>query len=121
SREKIDALKPPVAEQLGVERGRHNRVGARAPARRRLAQHAGKMSGVIARAAQRRLRVVLLLGAEIHAGTGDAPEPESVRPANLVELEVPFVAGIALITAPDLLGRFRITHEREQIASGAVR
>ena len=51
------------------------------------------------------------LGAEVDAGPGHPPELEPAGPADLVELEIRAVAGIALVAAPHLHRGSRIAHE----------
>src|SRR3989454_6594202 len=51
------------------------------------------------------------LGAEVHVPTAHAPQLEATRPADLVELEVPFVARVAVVPAPDLRGGAGVPHE----------
>src|SRR6266542_4140006 len=52
------------------------------------------------------------LPAQVHVRAADAPELEAARPADLVELEVPFVAGVALVPAPDLHRGAGVAHQR---------
>src|SRR6266568_2590566 len=120
--EKVDAFEPPVPEQLRVEWGGHDALARLAAGARRrgFSQHTGKMVRVVTGGGLCGLWVVLPLGAEIHLRAGHTPQPQSVGPANLVELEVPLVAGIALRPAPDLSRRARVAHQREEIACVAV-
>src|SRR5205814_201423 len=64
---------------------------------------------------------IALLPAEVHAAAGDAPEPQAVGPADLVEFEVPLIAGVALGTRPYQARRLGVAHQREQIVGPAFR
>src|SRR2546429_2724767 len=69
------------------------------------------MRCVICRAIERCARLVRSLRAQVDVGSAHTPQLQTARPADLVELEVPFVAWIPLVPAPDLHGRARIPHQ----------
>src|SRR3989475_11618704 len=48
------------------------------------------------------------------------PQLEAARPADLVELEVRFVARVAVVPAPDLRGGAGVPHERRDLAARAT-
>src|SRR5436190_4226724 len=102
--EKIDAFEPPVPKELRVEGGGHDAVTRLAAGahRRGFSEDTGKMVRVGTGGGLCSLWVVLSFGAEVDLRPCHAPQPQAVGPANLVELEIPLVAGIALRTAPDL-------------------
>src|SRR2546427_12543045 len=60
------------------------------------------------------------LGAEVHAPTAHPPQLEAARPADLVELEVRFVARVAVVPAPDLRGGAGVPYERRDLAARAT-
>src|SRR5881275_1808567 len=100
--EKVRSLEPPVSEQLGVER-RDDDTGAVLPLLLRDAlQQVGEMRRVICRAIERCARLVRSLRAQVDVGSAHPPQLQTARPADLVELEVRLVAGVALMPAPDL-------------------
>src|SRR2546425_11664667 len=78
------------------------------------------MFGVVARGVARGSGIVALLPAQIHGAARHTPQPQAIGPANLVELEIPLVAWIPLGARPDLRGRLRITHQREQIVRSTL-
>src|SRR2546422_8665452 len=57
-------------------------------------------------------RLVRALAAQVHVRAADAPELQAAGPPDLVKLEVPLVAGVALVSAPDLHGRAGVAHQR---------
>src|SRR2546430_14656358 len=100
--EEVRSLEPPVSEQLGVER-RYDATGAVPSLLLRDAlEQVGEMRCVICRAIERCARLVRTLRAQVDVGSAHAPELQAARPADLVELEVPLVARVALVPAPDL-------------------
>src|SRR2546427_2823549 len=60
----------------------------------------------------RRRRLVRTFAAQVHVRAGDAPQLQAAGPTDLVKLEVPLVAGVALVPAPDLHGRAGVAHQR---------
>src|SRR5207247_7863666 len=48
------------------------------------------------------------------------PQLEAARPADLVELEVRFVARVAMVPAPDLRGGAGVPYERRDLAARAT-
>src|SRR5438445_12924048 len=60
------------------------------------------------------------LGAEVYAPAAHPPQLEAARPADLVELEVRFVARVAVVPAPDLRGGAGVPHERRDLAARAT-
>src|SRR5689334_9817048 len=77
----VDALEPPVTEQLGVER-RHDQVALGALCE--LTEQRGIMRGMAMAPGARDVRVVRLLQPEIEIRVGHPPELESAGKANLV-------------------------------------
>src|SRR2546426_10782001 len=71
-------------------------------------------------ALERGRRLVWALGAEVYVPTAHPPQLEAARPADLVELEVRFVARIAVVPAPDLRGGAGVPHERRDLAARAT-
>src|SRR5213594_64755 len=65
-------------------------------------------------------RLVGALGAEVYAPAAHPPQLEAARPADLVELEVRFVARVAVVPAPDLRGGAGVPHERRDLAARAT-
>src|SRR2546422_866743 len=57
-------------------------------------------------------RLVRAFPAQVYVRAADAPQLEAPRPADLVELEVPLVARVALVPAPDLHGGAGVAHQR---------
>src|SRR5438445_6424018 len=66
-------------------------------------------------------RVVALFAAEVDGASGHTPQPQAVGPADLVELEVPLVARIALRARPHLTRGTRIADERVEVVGPALR
>src|SRR5438128_4587652 len=60
------------------------------------------------------------LGAEVYAPAAHPPQLEAARPADLVELEVRFVARVAVVPAPDLRGGAGVPYERRDLAARAT-
>src|SRR3989449_5258187 len=60
------------------------------------------------------------LGAEVYAPAAHAPQLEAARPADLVELEVRFVARVAVVPAPDLRGGAGVPYESRDLAARAT-
>src|SRR3989454_1181796 len=116
SGEEVRPLEPPVPEQLGIER-RHD-DGVSPPLavctllHRDAFEQLREVRGVTPRPLERGRRLVGALRAEVHVGTADAPQLEAARPADLMELQVPFVAGVAVVPAPDLRRGARVPHQR---------
>src|SRR2546422_10467424 len=71
-------------------------------------------------ALERGRRLVWALGAEVYVPTAHPPQLEAARPADLVELEVRFVARVAVVPAPDLRGGAGVPHERRDLAARAT-
>src|SRR5712692_8364069 len=71
-----------------------------------------EVGGMPLRPLVRGRRLVRTLPAQVHVCATDAPELQAAGPTDLVELEVPFVAGVALVPAPDLHGRAGVAHQR---------
>src|SRR5947209_3440437 len=65
-------------------------------------QQRREMTAMLTHPAERRGGLVSPLRSEIHVGAGHAPQLEPAGPADLVELEVPLVARVAMVAAPDL-------------------
>src|SRR5437667_9529323 len=65
-------------------------------------------------------RLVGALGAEVYAPAAHPPQLEAARPADLVELEVRFVARVAVVPAPDLRGGAGVPYERRDLAARAT-
>src|SRR5690349_19510239 len=101
-----------MSEQLCVE-GRRDPAGAvRSLAARDGTEQVGEVRCVLRGALGRGSRLVRALVAEIDVRPAHTPELQPARPADLVELEVPLVAGIPLVTAPNLGGGARVPYER---------
>src|SRR5579872_360623 len=110
-------LVPPVSEQLGVERTAED---AGLPclvrmAREHAADECREVGRVRARPFPGPLRHVDLLVGEVALRMRDPPEPEPAGKVALVKLEVPLVARIPRVPAPDLERRLRVTHERHGV------
>src|SRR6266568_7522774 len=71
-------------------------------------------------ALERGRRLVWVLGAEVYVPTAHPPQLEAARPADLVELEVRFVARVAVVPAPDLRGGAGVPYERRDLAARAT-
>src|SRR6266704_2947386 len=71
-------------------------------------------------ALERGRRLVWALGAEVYVPTAHPPQLEAARPADLVELEVRFVARVAVVPAPDLRGGAGVPYERRDLAARAT-
>src|SRR3989449_7229147 len=65
-------------------------------------------------------RLVRAFPAQVYVRAADAPELEAARPADLVDLEVPFVARVALVPAPDLHGGAGVAHQRRDARAHAA-
>src|SRR5207248_9609590 len=106
-RQEVHALEPPVTEQLGIERRDDDLFCAPAPLRllgRDTGEQVREMTAMLTDPAERRGGFVRPLRPQIHVGTGHAPKLEPAGPADLVELEIPLVARVAVMAAPDLHG-----------------
>src|SRR5207245_9394836 len=79
-----------------------------------------EVGGMAPGALERGRRLVGALGAEVHAPTAHPPQLEAARPADLVELEVGFVARVAVVPAPDLRGGAGVPYERRDLAARAT-
>src|SRR2546426_1939149 len=115
-REEVRPLEPPVPEQLGIER-RHDDGVSPPPTvctlfHRDALEQLREVRGVTPRPLERGRRLVGALRAQVHVSAADAPQLETARPADLMELEVPFVAGVAVVPAPDLRRGARVPHQR---------
>src|SRR6185295_10985203 len=97
--QKVGSLKPPMAEQFGIE-WRHDH-GSTIRLRNAI-EEVHEVLGVIGHAPTRRGRIVGLLVAEIDTVPRDAPELQSAGPSDLVELQIRPVARIPAVPAPDL-------------------
>src|SRR5881296_1487229 len=71
-------------------------------------------------ALERGPRVVGALGAEVYVSAAHPPQLEAARPADLVELEIRFVARVAVVPAPDLRRGAGVAHERRDRAARAT-
>src|SRR5438093_7082534 len=60
----------------------------------------------------RRRRLVRTFAAQVDVRAADTPELQAAGTTDLVKLEVPLVAGVALVSAPDLHGRAGVAHQR---------
>src|SRR5439155_6618669 len=129
---------PPVAEQLGVVRGKNQRrtVHDRVESLELLQARAEEMAGVLVRGAQRGLAVINLL----QVGTGDAMILDASETADLrrrqvwphvievevkadvaVEIAIARVARVAFVPAPDLFGGIEVASERGDAVWGEDR
>jgi hypothetical protein len=101
--EPLDALEPPVPEELGVERrAEDGRNGVIEAGREDLVDEIDEVRGVLADTRRGDRGNVGLLVSHVHTGTGDAPVAMTAGPALLVEVEIVLVAGIAGVAGPDL-------------------
>src|SRR5207253_5131212 len=100
--QEVRPLEPPVTEQLGIERRPDN--PAPVGLLREGLEQMNEMGGMPPRPLVRHRRLVGAFPAQVYVRAADAPQLEAARPADLVELEVPFVARVALVPAPDLHG-----------------
>ena len=107
--QEVHSLEPPVPKQLRIER-RHDDPGAM------LCGDAGeqlrKMARMLSDPAVCGARLVGPLRPEIDVGSGDPPQFEAARPADLVEFEVPLVPWVPAMPAPHLHRGARIPHQR---------
>src|SRR3989441_2137390 len=71
-----------------------------------------EVGGMLFRPLVRHRRLVGALPAQVHVRTAHAPQLQAAGPADLVELEVPLVARVALVPAPDLHRGARVAHQR---------
>ena len=111
--DELDPLVPPVSEQLGIER-RHDDRFARGTGSHRVApKHPVHVAGMAPRPRSRDVGLVRLLEPEIRLRMRDAPELESAGEPDLVKLEVAPVPREPTVTTPDLPGRERVAHERD--------
>src|SRR5256885_6185227 len=111
--QEIGTLEPPVPEQLRIE-WRHDDafpspVGLLL---RQALEEMNEVGGMPHRPLVRRRRLVRTFAAQVHVRAGDAPQLQAAGPTDLVKLEVPLVAGVALVPAPDLHGRAGVAHQR---------
>src|SRR2546422_529218 len=58
---------------------------------------------------------------QIYVGARPPPQLQPAGPADLVELEIPLVARIAVVAAPDLHRRSGVAHQRRHALLGAGR
>src|SRR5207245_11469515 len=110
----VRPLEPPVPEQLGIERRHDNGVSLAVCTlfHRDALEQLREVRGVPPCPLERGRRLVGALRAQVHVSAADAPQLETARPADLMELEVPFVAGVAVVPAPDLRRGARVPHQR---------
>src|SRR5207249_10652444 len=99
------ALERRVPERLGVDRCDDD-ASARRPSRcglgRDFAEQVREVARMASRPAARGGGIVRALRAQIDVGSRHPPQLETAGPAYLLEIEVPLVAGVALVAAPDL-------------------
>src|SRR5512134_3012211 len=100
--EEVETFEPPVAEQFRIERRDDDAAGRAGPAAGDPGEQAGEMGRVAGGPVSRHWGLVGTLVPEVRPGSGDPPELEATRPADLVELQVPLVARVPLLAAPYL-------------------
>ena len=108
--EEVDALEPPMAEELEVEH-RDDRGALAVRERRRALEEVDEVRRVGVQRLGDAGGLVGELVAEVEAGVRDAPVPVAARSALLVELEVPSVTRVPDLAGPDLLRRERVAGE----------
>src|SRR5205807_2720195 len=62
-----------------------------------------------------------LLVGQVALRVGDPPEAQAAGEMGLMEVEVPLVARVADVPAPDLQGGLGVAHERGRLAGAAPR
>ncbi len=101
-----------MSEELSVEWGHHNAFAILRLVGRNAPKEMSKVVGVIPRSARGCIGVIGLLLAQVNTGASHPPQLESARPAHLMKLEIPLIAGISLESTPDLHRCTRIADVR---------
>jgi hypothetical protein len=111
-----------VSEELGIERGDdHAGRSSGLLVCGDPSDEVGKVSPVVTDLAEGGSRFVGALRPKVHIRTRHAPQLQATGPTDLVELEVPLVAWVAVVPTPDLHRRLGIAHECGHDALGARR
>src|SRR5438105_12042562 len=85
-------------------------------------EQVGEVRRVTLHTVERRVRLVRTLRSQVDVAAAHAPQLQAARPADLVELEVPLVARVALVAAPDLHRGAGIAYQRgDRAARGSTR
>src|SRR5579864_3406382 len=111
------AFKPPMPKKFRVKRRGQNRGSSAVVAvtLQRFRGDADKMLCVFARTLQRNRRIIRLLQAKIDFVSCNPPVAIAARPAFFVELQIVRVAGISLVTAPNLRAGAGIAREESNL------
>src|SRR5579864_9229720 len=115
--EPFRAFKPPMPKKFRVKRRGQNRGSSAVVAvtLQRFRGDADKMLCVFARTLQRNRRIIRLLQAKIDFVSCNPPVAIAARPAFFVELQIVRVAGISLVTAPNLRAGAGIAREESNL------
>src|SRR5205085_10151977 len=115
-------LEPPMSEQLGVERRDDDSRAVLLLLLRDALEQVGEVRRVTLHTVERRVRLIRTLRAQVDVAAAHAPQLQTARPADLVEFEVPLVARVALVAAPDLHRGAGIAYQRgDRAARGSTR